>query len=360
MVGNGVTVTGTLNDVAHCPAVGVKTYVPSVVLLIVAGIQVPLIPLFETAGSVGAVVPEQKVIVKLNVGVTFGVIVTGTLKGVAHCPVVGVNTYVPPVVLFIVAGIQVPVIPLTETPGSVGAVDPEQSVVAKLNVGVTFGVTVTGTLNGEAHCPAVGVNTYVPPVVLLIVAGIHVPLIPLSETAGRVGAVAAEQNVVVKLNAGVTFGVTVTGTLKGVAHCPAVGVNTYVPPVVLIIVAGIHVPPIPLSETAGSAGAVAPEQNVVAKLNVGVAFGVTVIGTLNGEAHCPTVGVNTYVPPVVLFIVAGIHVPPIPLSETAGSVGAVAPEQNVVAKLKVGVMDGLTMTLMVAVVAHCPASGVKV
>ena len=92
MVGNGVTVTGTLNDVAHCPAVGVKTYVPSVVLLIVAGIQVPLIPLSETAGSVGAIAPEQNVVAKLNIGVTFGVTVIGTLNGVAHCPAFGVKT----------------------------------------------------------------------------------------------------------------------------------------------------------------------------------------------------------------------------------------------------------------------------
>jgi len=157
---------------------------------------------------------------------------------------------------------------------------------------------------------------------------------------------------VAKLNVGVTFGVTITGMLKGVAHWPAVGVNTYVPPVVLLMVAGSQVPPIPSMETAGRVGAVVPEQNVVAKLNVGVTFGVTTTGTLKGVAHCPAVGVNTYVAPVVLLMVVGSQVPPIPLSETAGSVGAVAPEQNVVAKVNNGVIDGATITLNVAVVAH--------
>ena len=42
---------------AHCPAVGVKVYVPVEVLLTVAGAQVPVIPLVDVVGRIGAVAP---------------------------------------------------------------------------------------------------------------------------------------------------------------------------------------------------------------------------------------------------------------------------------------------------------------
>ena len=58
----------------------------------VAGLQVPAIPLGEVAFKVGAVAPEHK----LNVGEKLGVMeeatVTTILAVVAHCPAVGVNT----------------------------------------------------------------------------------------------------------------------------------------------------------------------------------------------------------------------------------------------------------------------------
>ena len=58
------------------------------------------------------------------------------------------------------AGFQVPVIPLSDTVGSVGTVPPAQIVndVPKLNVGVVFGFTVTVNVVVVAHNPAVGVN----------------------------------------------------------------------------------------------------------------------------------------------------------------------------------------------------------
>ena len=42
-----------------------------------------------------------------------------------------------------------------------------------------------------AHCPPAGVNVYVvvPAVAVLIVAGLHVPVMPLLEVVGRTGAV---------------------------------------------------------------------------------------------------------------------------------------------------------------------------
>ena len=50
--------------------------------------------------------------------------------------------------------------PLDDVLGSVGTVAPAHmvSVVPNANVGVTFGVTVSVKLVGNAHKPAVGVN----------------------------------------------------------------------------------------------------------------------------------------------------------------------------------------------------------
>ena len=50
------------------------------------------------------------------------------------------------------------------------------------------------------------------------------------------------------------------------------------------------------------------------------------------------------------------------LSDVVGNAGTEPPAQmdKLVPKLKVGVMFGLTVTVNVAVVAHCPAVGVNV
>ncbi len=58
----------------------------------------------------------------------------------------------------------------------------------------------------------------------------------------------------------------------------------------------------------------------------------------------------------------GLHVPVIPLVDVAANVGTVPPSHivAVVPKLNVGVIFGFTVTVKVAVVAHCPAVGVNV
>ena len=68
-----------------------------------------------------------------------------------------------------------------------------------------------------AHCPAVGVNVYVV-VIVLFNAGSHVPVIPLSDVVGNGANVAPEQIGATALNAGVTFGVTVTLKVVKVAE----------------------------------------------------------------------------------------------------------------------------------------------
>ena len=67
---------------------------------------------------------------------------------------------------------------------------------------------------------------------------------------------------------------------------------------------------------------------------------------------------KVYVVVAVLFI-TGNHVPVIPFVEEVGKVN-VPPAQIGAIRLKVGVTDGFTVTLNVAVVAHRPAVGVKV
>jgi len=57
---------------------------------------------------------------------------------------------------------------------------------------------------------------------------------------------------------------------------------------------------------------------------------------------------------------AGDHEPVKPLFEVVGNGLKVAPEQIAATGVNVGVMFGLTVMVSVAVVAHCPAVGVKV
>ena len=62
------------------------------------------------------------------------------------------------VVLFTVAGLQVPVIPFVDVVGSVGATAPLQIGAIALKVGNTEGFTVTVSEVVEPHCPIAGVN----------------------------------------------------------------------------------------------------------------------------------------------------------------------------------------------------------
>jgi hypothetical protein len=112
--------------------------------------------------------------------------------------------------------------------------------------------------------------------VLLTVAGDQVPVMPSKEVVGNTGAVPPLQIAGSALKAGVTFGVTTCVKVAVVAHCPAVGVNVYVPVAVLLTVAGDQVPVIPSVEVAGSIGAVPPLQSAPGAAKVGVVVGLIV------------------------------------------------------------------------------------
>ena len=120
----------------------------------------------------------------------------------------------------IVAGLQVPVIPLLEVNGSTGAVAFRQSGPMASKTGVTEAAMVMSTVTGTLHKPAVGVKVYgvVPAILVLITAGDQVPVIPLLEVSGKVGAVVFRQIAPIASKAGATVGVTVTSSVCVVAH----------------------------------------------------------------------------------------------------------------------------------------------
>ena len=60
-------------------------------MLIVAGLHVPGMPLFEVVGNAGAVLFWQSGPMAVNVGVTCGSIVMLKVAGIAHCPADGVK-----------------------------------------------------------------------------------------------------------------------------------------------------------------------------------------------------------------------------------------------------------------------------
>ena len=79
-----VTIISNVVAAAHCPASGVKVYVPLAVLLTVAGDHVPDIPLMDVVGNTGAVAPEQNGAIAANVGIIVEVTVISNVVAAAH------------------------------------------------------------------------------------------------------------------------------------------------------------------------------------------------------------------------------------------------------------------------------------
>ena len=127
----------------------------------------------------------------------------------------------------------------------------------------------------------------------------------------------------------------------------------------MLLTAGLHVPGIPLVDVVGRTGAADPLQMAGTAVKVGVTNGFTVTVNVAIVAHKPAVGVKVYVP-VAVLLTAGDHVPVTPFVEVVGSTGAADPLQIDGTAVKVGVINGLTVTVSVVVVAHNPAVGVNV
>ena len=131
--------------------------------------------------------------------------------------------------------------------------------------------------------------------------------------------------------------------------------------VFVLSTAGLHVPVMAgvLVELVGKV-MVPPLQIGAIWVKVGVTGWFTVTVIVAVVAHCPWAGVKVYVVVCVLFgcglqvpVIAGVFV------ELVGSVKG-SPLQIGAICVKVGVTGGFTVTVIVAVVAHCPDAGVNV
>jgi hypothetical protein len=114
---------------------------------------------------------------------------------------------------------------LSDVAGSAGAVAPTQNGPTGVKVGTTWSSIVISSVAVVAH-GSVGVKVYVvvPGVEVLIVDGLHDPANPLSEVAGREGAVAPTQNGPTGVKIGTTWSSIVTSRVAVVAH-GSLGVN---------------------------------------------------------------------------------------------------------------------------------------
>ena len=109
---------------AHKPAVGVKVYVVvPIVAVLIGPDHVPVMPLFEVVGKVGAALFSHKGVTWVNTGEAAAFTTISNVVFAAHKPVVGVKVYVVvPGVDVVIGADQVPVIPFVDVVERTGAV----------------------------------------------------------------------------------------------------------------------------------------------------------------------------------------------------------------------------------------------
>jgi hypothetical protein len=118
-----------------------------------------------------------------------------------------------------------------------------------------------------------------------------------------------------------------------------------------LFIGGDHVPVTALVDAVGKSAKVAPEQIGATCENAGVTFGLTIMFMVTVFAHNPIVGVNVYIVVAELFI-GGDHVPVTALVDVVAKFDKFAPEQIGATCENVGVTIGLTVMVIVLVVAH--------
>jgi hypothetical protein len=164
------------------------------------------------------------------------------------------------IVVLIVSGLHDPTKPSTEVFGNAGGFEFWHKRPMGSNVGTICDVISISIDAVEPHWPPVGVNVYVvlPIVDVLIVAGLHVPVMPSNDVVGKAAATDPWQKGPIGLNVTATSGMIVILSFFSSAHCPASGVKVYsvVPAIAVLIVDGLQVPVMPPSDLDGSAGAV--------------------------------------------------------------------------------------------------------
>ena len=115
----------------------------------------------------------------------------------------------------------------------------------------------------------------------------------------------------------------------------------------------------PFLEVVGRAAIVAPEQYGRNSSECWCYIGVngdSYCGSCSTQSGCRSEGIKV----VVVLFIAGLHVPVMPFLDVVGRAEIVAPEQYGPTAANVGVTLGLTVIVIVAVVAHSPAVGVNV
>lgn len=92
----------------------------------------------------------------------------------------------------------------------------------------------------------------------MIVAGLHVPVMPLLDVVGSTGGVEFWHTGPIAAKVGPTCEDTTIFIDVGIPHAPADGVKVcvVVPTVEVLMVAGLHVPDTPFVDVAGSTGGV--------------------------------------------------------------------------------------------------------
>ena len=158
---------------------------------------------------------------------------------------------------------------------------------------------------------------------VLMVEGLHVPVILLVDVVGSVGAVDPWHSGPICVNVGVIDALTVTCIVTGTAHPDGVKVYPVVPVADVLIVDGFHIPLIPFIDIGGSVGGVEFKHNIPIDGKFGVTCGATVMLNVVLTAHCPAAGVKVYtvVAAIAVFTVEGFHVPVIPSLDVKISVG---------------------------------------
>ena len=109
------------------------------------------------------------------------------------------------------AGVQLPVILLSDVVGNAGITAPEQIGLTGVKVGVIPDFTVSVKEALVAHEPSVGVNVYVV-VAVLSNAGDQLPVMLLLETVGNGGTIVPGQMSFSRAKVGVAGGFSVTAT----------------------------------------------------------------------------------------------------------------------------------------------------
>ncbi|MNS59648.1 hypothetical protein D3C72_926100 [compost metagenome] len=118
--------------------------------MLIAGDQVPVIPLVDCVGNADKAAPAQMAGTCVKVGSTTGLTVMVIVVLPAHWFALGVNVYVVVAVLLI-AGDQLPVIPLFDCVGKAAKVVPAQIAGTWVNTGSTTGLTVMVIVVVPAH-----------------------------------------------------------------------------------------------------------------------------------------------------------------------------------------------------------------